>query len=272
MSKMKKVIAIFGMPRSGTSFLGQILDSCSNVAYRLEPIFSYKLKNIVDENSTKEEFLSFFEKAYNSDEDEFMNQVEKRKKGHYPTFKKDEKIYLAFKTTRFHNILPTLMKYFNEEELKVISLVRHPAGAIYSWINHPNEFPVNCDYKTEWRSGNCRKTEKEEFWGFDDWKKVMSQHIELEMKYNNFRIFQYENIVRNIELETQEIFNFAGIPYTDQTREFLLESQSKNIDDPYAVYKNKDVISKWRKNLDIEIQTEIIKDIEISSLKKFLVD
>ena len=43
---MKKVIAIFGMPRSGTSFLGQILDSSPSVAYRLEPIFSYKLKNI----------------------------------------------------------------------------------------------------------------------------------------------------------------------------------------------------------------------------------
>ena len=243
---MKKIIAIFGMPRSGTSFLGQILDSCPNVAYRLEPIFSYKLKNLVDENSTKEEFLDFFQKAFDSGEDEFMNQVEKRGKGHYPTFEKLGEDTLVIKTTRFHNILPTLMKYFNEDELAVISLVRHPAGTIYSWINHPNEFPVDCDYKKEWRSGNRRKTAKEEFWGFDDWKEVMTQRIELEKKYRNFKIFQYENIVSDIEEEVKTLLDYLEIPYTAQTKQFLLDAQSKNIDDPYAVYKDKSVTSKWR--------------------------
>ena len=268
---MKKVIAIFGMPRSGTSFLGQVLDSCPSVVYRLEPIFSYKLKNMVDEDSTREQFNNFFQLAFESDEDEFMNQVEKRAKGHYPTFQKSDKESLVFKTTRFHNILPNLMENFHESELKVISLVRHPAGAIYSWINHPKEFPANCDYKIEWRNGLCRKTAKEEFWGFDDWKKVMLQHIELEKKYPNFKIFQYENIVSNIEEEIKALFDYIEVPYTEQTKQFLLESQSKNIDDPYAVYKDKSVTSKWKTQLDEDIQDEIINEIKGTVLEGFLV-
>lgn len=269
---MRKVIAIFGMPRSGTSFLGQVLDSCPDVAYRLEPLFAYKLKNMVDENSSKDQFIDFFEKAFDSDEDEFMNQIEKRAKGHYPTFDKKEPVYLGFKTTRFHNILPTMLKYFAEDELKVISLVRHPSAAIYSWITHPNEFPADADYKSEWRSGTCRKTAKEEFWGFDDWKKVMTLHSELEKTYPNFRIFQYENIIHGIEHEIVDIFAFAGIPYTEQTKKFLHDAQSKNIDDPYAVYKDKSVVSKWKKNLDIAIQNEIICELQSSPLKRFLVE
>lgn len=269
---MGKVIAIFGMPRSGTSFLGQVLDSSPEIAYRLEPIFSYKLKNMVDENSTKEKFIEFFEKAFEANEDEFMNQIERRAKGHYPIFKNKKPIYLGFKTTRFHNILPTMMEYFQNDDLKVISLVRHPAGAIHSWINHPKEFPQNLDYKKEWRSGACRKTAKEEFWGFEDWKIVMKQHIKLEKKYPNFKIFQYENIIHNLEEEIKKLFNFAGLRYTKQTIEFLKESQSKNIDDPYAVYKDKSVTSKWKTRLDLEIQQEIENDIKGTDLEVFLVE
>ena len=272
MSRIKKVIAIFGMPRSGTSFLGQIFDSSPQVAYRLEPIFSYKLKNMVNDKSTKEDFLAFFEKAFDSHDDDFMNQTEKRKKGHYPVFQKTKEDVLVFKTTRFHNLLPNLMELFDEDFLQVISLVRHPAGAISSWVTHPNEFPSNFDYKEEWRSGSCRKSSVEEFWGFEDWKDVTSQHLNLENKYRNFHIFQYEDIVNNITDETKKIFDFSKIPYTRQTEDFLIKSQDKHIDDPYAVYKDKSVTLKWKKNLDKYIQKQIIDETKQSQLKRFLVE
>jgi len=270
MSKVKKVIAIFGFPRSGTSFLGQIFDSCPSIAYRLEPIFSYKLKNMVSENSTKEEFIDFFEKAFDSVDDEFMNQVEKREKGLYPIFQKTEGDVLVIKTTRFHHILPTLLKLFDKDFLKIVSLARHPAGVIYSWINHPNEFPSGYDYHDEWRTGSCRKNAIEEFWGFDDWKSVMTRHIELEEKYDNFKIFQYENLIKNIEDETAKLFDYTGVSYTEQTAKFLRESQGKHIDNPYAVYKDKSVTSKWVNNLDYYIQEEIINECSGTALLKFL--
>lgn len=269
---MEKIIAIFGMPRSGTSYLGQILDSNINVAYRLEPIFSYKFKNIVDENSSKNEFRDFFIKAFEEDNDEFMNQLDKKKNGFYPIFQKSNPKYLVFKTTRFHKILPKLLSYFDSEELKIISLVRHPAGAIYSWISNPKEFPQEFNYSEEWRSGRCRKTAKEEFWGFEDWKKVMLLHTKLENKHKNFKIFQYENIVQSCIKEVKSIFKFVGLEYSDQTEKFLFESQSKHIADPYAVYKNKSVAIKWMKKLDKDIQNQIINETKKIKLERFLVE
>ena len=269
---MRRVIAIFGMPRSGTSYLGQIIDSSKDVAYRLEPIFSYRLKNKVDENSTREEFKQFFELAYNAADDEFMNQLDKRKSGIYPIFEKSETSILAFKTTRFHQILPSLLELFSEDELRVVCIVRHPAGAISSWLRNPREFPPNIDYRSthEWRTGNCRKTAKEEFWGFDDWLNVTSVHINLESRYRNFKIFQYEDIVINPKQKVKEIFDFCGLSFEEQTLKFLKDSQSDSIDDPYAVFKDPSVINQWKKKLDIDIQNEIIKDVRKSNLERFL--
>jgi len=269
---MKRVIAVIGMPRSGTSFTGQIFDSHPHTVFRMEPLFAYKLKNIIDENSTKNEYLNFLKKAYESDEDFFMNQLDKRENGSYPTFQKSNKDILVIKTTRFHEMLETFLKYFDEDFFKVVCIVRHPAGAISSWINHPKEFPKGFDYRDEWRTGNCKKTAKEEYWGFEDWKKITTQHTELERKYSNFKIFQYEDIVNNIKDKTSELFKFTNLDMNKQTNDFLLECQSKEIEDPYAVYKNKTVISKWKYQLDKDIQDIIINEIKNTQLEQFLVE
>ena len=38
-------LALFGCPRSGTSWLGQIFNSAPDVAYRYQPLFSYEFKD-----------------------------------------------------------------------------------------------------------------------------------------------------------------------------------------------------------------------------------
>ena len=91
-------------------------------------------------------------------------------------------------------------------------------------------------------------------------------------KYTNFKIFQYENIIHNLEEEIKKLFNFAGLRYTKQTIKFLKESQSKNIDDHYAVYKDSSVASKWKTKLDLDIQKEIENDIKGTDLEVFLVE
>lgn len=52
---MIKPIAIFGVPRSGTSWLGQLFNSSERVAYRYQPLFSYAFKGRLNENSTLDE-------------------------------------------------------------------------------------------------------------------------------------------------------------------------------------------------------------------------
>ena len=269
---MKKVIAIFGMPRSGTSFIGQILDSSPDVSFRMEPIFSYKLKNIVDENSAKEEYINFFDKAFDSNEDVFMNQFEQRKKGIYPIFAKKDPDMLVFKMTRFHQIIPTLLKHFDSSFLKIVVVVRNPCGAINSWLSHPNEFPQHCDKFKEWKTGNCRKTAKEEFWGFNDWKEVTLMHMEMEKKYKNLKIFRYEDAVKDIDSFTKKLFEFTDLKKTKQTDEFIGKCQNRNDADPYSVFKNKSVAIKWKKDLDKAILEEIYKDLKGTKLETFLID
>ena len=45
-----KIILITGVARSGTSWIGQIIDSSPEVVYRFQPLFSYAFKGFLDSN------------------------------------------------------------------------------------------------------------------------------------------------------------------------------------------------------------------------------
>lgn len=257
------------MPRSGTSWLGQLFDSSPDVAYRLEPIFSYAFKNVVDEYSSRDEYQRFFNGIYCS-HDDFMLQNDKRRAGTYPIFQKNlQPSILAFKTTRFHHLMETMLIYFNN--LKMVSIVRHPCGAICSWLNTAREFPANADPNTEWRTGACRKTAKEEFWGFDDWKEVTRLHLSLQKKYpKQFTIIRYEDLVNETTQVLSEVFKFIGLEMNVQTETFIKSCHIRHDVDSYSVFKSKQVVDAWRTLLPADIQQTIISEIEGTDLAIFL--
>ena len=266
----RKIIVIVGMPRSGTSWLSQIFDSSPGVRFRLSPLFSYSFKNAVDEHSTYEDYKAVFDGAYLS-RDDFMEQTRNRELGHYPSFKeKDEDPeYLVIKMTRFHNLIGTMLDYF--EHLNIVAIVRHPCGAINSWLMTPKEFPRDANPMVEWRTGACRKTGPEEFWGFEDWKEVTRLHLRLQAEYpERFIIVQYEDVVSQPVANTRELFEFVGLPYTQQTDNFLVESQSRHDEDTHATFKNPNVKDRWKSALHPDIQKEIINEIEGTDLERFL--
>ena len=258
------------MPRSGTSWLGQIVDSSPQVRFRLSPLFSYAFKNAVDEHSSKDEYERVFQGAYESD-DVFMCRTKERKAGQYPIFeyKDDYPEFLAIKMTRFHNLISRMLELF--ENLKMVSLVRHPCGAIHSWLTTSNEFPQDADPLQEWRTGACRKTRPEEFWGFEDWKSVTRLHMDLEEKFpDRFIILQYETLDNHPIPETKKLFDFLGLEYTEQTDRFLKACHQQHDEDSYAVFKDPSVQDQWKKELDPVIQAEIIDEIKNTDLARFL--
>ncbi|NVN98670.1 MAG: sulfotransferase [Geobacteraceae bacterium] len=267
----RTIVALIGMPRSGTSWLGQLFDSSPEVAYRLEPIFSYAFKNVVDEHSTKEEYNQFFEGIYRS-QDDFMLQTDKRIAGTYPVFiKNDFQPFLVFKTTRFHNLLDPMLSYL--ENLKMVCIVRHPCGSICSWLNTPREFPTAADPKTEWRSGACRKTANEEFWGFNDWKVVTLKHLELHKKYpDRFKIIKYEDLVGDTSKVIADLYDFAGLTMSKQTYEFIKSCHLRHDDDSYSVFKDKKVVNNWRGILDASIVSTILNELKGTTLEQFTID
>ncbi len=247
------------------------MDSSPQVAFRLSPLFSHALKNIVDENSGKGDFEQMFIKAYMANDNEFMNQLDRRKAGHYPIFKEKNANpdFLVIKDTRYHNLITRMLELL--DNLKMLAIVRHPCGAIHSWLTNPGEFPGGANPNVEWRTGACRKTGPEEFWGFDDWKKVTRLHLELEKSFSGrFRIVQYENLVKEPIQQTKDLFAFVDLEFTRQTEDFLVASQQIDDPDPYAVFKKPDTKDHWRSKLAPDIQNEIIRDIQNTELARFL--
>ena len=265
-----KLILLMGMPRSGTSWLSQIFDSHPDVRFKLSPLFSYKLKNAVGEKSTSQEWIEFLNKVYKT-EDEFMDQTYRREAGDYPVFpeKKRKPRFLVIKDTRYHNLVKKMLRVV--PDVKIIYIVRNPCGAIYSWLTTPKEFPEYADPLKEWRTGSCRKTGVEEFWGFNDWVSVTDIYMELQKKYpERIKIIQYEDLVDNAGKLTEEMFTFSGLRVVKQTLDFLKKSQFINSPNKYAVYKRPDVKYKWRQGLDKTIVDKIYKELKGTKFEKFL--
>jgi hypothetical protein len=265
----KQVTWISGMPRSGTTWLSQIFASSPDVRLKFCPLFSYEFKNKLDQNSNKADWLKLFKDVYNT-ESEYLDQDYLRKDGLVPSFinKKQAPEHLVIKSTRFHQLLPNILRLHSE--IKFVHIVRHPCASLYSWLSNPYEFPSNADPKIEWRTGNCRKNEFGEFWGFIDWKCTTEQALKLEKLYRDrFKVIRYEDLMQSPKLFAQELFNFCGLKYEQSTEDFLMLSHSKHDENKRSVFKSPDQILQWHEYLDSSIVSEILNDIEGTELEQF---
>lgn len=264
---------ITGMPRSGTSWFAQIFDSHPNVRFRLSPLFAYRFKNVLNDSSTPQQWSHFFEMVYEV-HDEFMEQTDKKRDGRYPVFERKEydPAILVIKSTRFHNLVTGALRKVGE--LKVLHIVRNPCGAINSWLKAPGEFPPDADVDENWRSGRVRKTGPEEFWGFDDWKRVTRMYLELQKVLpDKVRVVRYENLVDNPLATISTVFEWVGLKLDKQTLDFLSLSMSSHTEDQYAVYKDAAKVRiQWQSELPTRIIETIKNELSGTELEYFLRD
>lgn len=263
---MKNIVALYGVPRSGTSWLGQILDSCPDVAYRYQPLFSYRFKNRITTEDTKEEMERFFQELYEEKEDAFLNQADKRESGMYPDFEKKSlrPSVLAYKEVRYLYTIPLLLEKFSRERLKIVGIVRNPCDVLESWINAPSEYKPEWDIFKEWNFAE-RKNEyrPENYYGYYKWKEYIKMTADMQIKYPDafFRV-RYEDLVKDAEESAEKIFSFLEIPFDAQTKNFILESQSRTEENAYSVYREKRKDRLRKVYLPEEIREKIIKDLK----------
>ncbi|MBK9627025.1 MAG: sulfotransferase [Flavobacteriales bacterium] len=165
-----QLVSIQSVPRSGSSWLGQIFRSSDQVAFRFQPLFSYAFKGRLDPHSSREEILEFFEDIHRTDDD-FVLQRDAAIHVDYPAVQEPATAsHVVMKEVRYNNIVRNLLEQV--PEIKVIGLVRHPCAVIDSWIHAPREFDPQWSIAEEWRLGAKKNQGRpEEFFGFDKWKK-----------------------------------------------------------------------------------------------------
>lgn len=266
----EQVISIAGVARSGTTWLGEIMNSSPDVAYRFQPLFSYAFKDRVGINSPPQEYEAFLSELYASN-DAFLLQTDKREAGILPRFAKhDAPRTLVMKKARYHYLHIRFLHYV--PHLKLVPIVRNPCAVLASWMANPKEFPPGSDPWTEWRFGACKNEGREEnFFGFYKWRESTRIFLDLQAMFpDRVRIVRYEDLVENPVRISKALFDFVGLDFGDQTRRFLDESGKRHTDNPYAVYKHKGVKDHWKQTLDHRIAEDIEQELKDTDLERFI--
>src|SRR5688572_30208522 len=124
MNKYKVVVGIHGVPRSGTSWLAQIINSDPLVKLKFQPLFSYAYKDFIDENAGIDQIKEFYDKIWSNEEDAFLNLKDQVIHQNYPTFiKSTEPTYLVFKQVHHHFILKNLIS--QDKDIRLLLTIRN---------------------------------------------------------------------------------------------------------------------------------------------------
>lgn len=259
-------IAIFSVPRSGSTWLGQIFNSSPHVTYRFQPNFAYSFPEHLTENASRAEILNFYDRLLNTD-DPFVNaeiSISSRKN---IQFDKQEIKALVFKETHYLHVIENLLE---NSDTKVIGLVRSPFATINSWLNTPKEFHPGWNIEEEWvLAPSKNKGKKENYFGYQKWKEVTDLFFRLKDQYpERFLCVSYEDLLEDTKGQIKIIFDFCQLPFTKQTETFIEQASKKNEEDPYSVFKKKSKDDQWKTSLPNFIKKEILEDEGFKELNK----
>lgn len=261
-------IAIHSVPRSGSSWLGEIINSSPDVNYAYQPLFSYEFKSRLDENSSLTDINKLYQEISRS-EDEFIRQSADRLSGKKPLFMKNEVLpAIAYKEVRYHYILDNLLK--KDLEIKIIGLVRNPISVINSWYNAPREFRKDLGWQLSQELMDADKKNqdrKEDYFGLNKWIETTLIFEYLKIAFpDRFMLVQYEELCLDTLTQVKNIFDFIGLEYGMQTADFL--NQKSTVKGTYSVIKNKNSLNEI--NLDFSIIEEIKNKINHCHLDKYI--
>lgn len=265
---MQKV-AIFGVPRSGTSWLAHIFNSHPDVALRFQPLFSYGHKGALSSSSSATEIRAFFDDILHST-DEFATMKAEMQKD-YPVFDKSpQPTHIVFKETRYLNLIGNMLRQC--PEIRIVGIVRNPLAVLASWISAPREFDRQWDVSAEWRTAPGKNRGRpEEFYGFDKWKEFTANCLSYSEQFpRQFLLLRYDRLNQSPLPTTQSAFAFCGLKVCKQVRDFLAASKSRHDPNPYSVYRGAASDDRWQEILADDIVSEVITELDGTPLADFL--
>lgn len=267
-------IAIHGVPRSGTTWLGEIFNSNEHVIYKYQPLFSYAFKSFLDEHATAARIDAFFA-ALATSADPFLDQSEQRARGDLPVFAKSTPTHVVYKEVRYHHILANLLQ--QDPDLRLVALIRNPLAVMASWLAAPREFrrDLGWDVGQEWRAAPAKNAGRpEEFNGFDKWLEAARLFHALAAQHpDRVQVVSYSELLIDTERVIRRLCAFTGLAFTPQMQTFLHSSRTQNKADAYSVYRSKAVIDDgWKTTLDDSIVAAIRSALADTALAQYLDD
>tara|TARA_R110001583_G_scaffold18565_1_gene73745 strand:+ start:1889 stop:2701 length:813 start_codon:yes stop_codon:yes gene_type:complete len=264
-------VAIHSVPRSGSSWLGEIINSSPEVVYKFQPLFSYAFKDALGVFSTTED-VSFFFQQLKASSNEFLDQTADRESGKKPVFQKRSPQVIAYKEVRYHHILENMLAV--DPSLKLVALVRNPLEVLASWHEAPREFrhDLGWSFKEEWRSGASKNAGRpEEFFGYDCWKEAAIIFHRLASIYPE-RVFliNYKDLTSDTYGYVKGLFRFVGLEFSSQTEKFIKHSTNQTVEGDYSIYKGRVNNKLWESVLSKDIIDFIFSDLEGSDLITYL--
>ena len=267
-----KHIAIHSVPRSGSSWLGEIVNSSPSVAYAFQPLFSYKFKGALNAASSRDEIEGFYSNILRTDDD-FVIQYAERRAGTKPNFEKDTISHIAYKEVRYHYILENLLA--QNPSQKAVGLVRNPLAVLSSWKNAPREFRADLgwNFESEWKDAKLKNLNKpEEYFGFERWKETALLFRKFTSKFpDRFKLVFYTDLLTNTEIVTKDVFNFLELDFNMQTQNFISQSTKNRVADTYSVYKKRQHADDgYHSNIPEHIIEEVRRECKEVGLEAFL--
>ncbi len=270
MISIKELIAIHGVPRSGTSWLGQIFNSHPKVAFKFQPLFSYAFKNFLTLDSTEVDIEIFCERILASN-DYFVNMKDPEIHKNYPAFHKNpQPEVLVYKEVRYHYLIPHLLKH--HKKIKFVLIIRNPLSVLTSWAKAPREFKADWKFEEEWKNaGKKNQNRPEEYFGFNKWKETSQLFLDCKRYYpDRVQIISYHDLLKNTNELMDKLFKFSGLQTDVQTLDFINKSRAENHHDPNSVFKTKSEDTEWKNFIPENIIEQINNELKETELIKFL--
>lgn len=264
-------LAIHSVPRSGSTWLGNIFNSHPSMSFKYQPLFSYAFKDYLKTDSSTNTINSFFNEINLSD-DHFINQNEGIEKGIIPLFEKDKDLtHICYKEVRYHNLLENMLR--KDNEIKFILLIRNPLAVLQSWRMSPAEFRIDKGwvFTEEWLDAPKKNLNRqEEFYGFNKWKEVAILFHKLVLEYpERIRLIRYADLLKNTFNTIEQLFDFANLSIPSQTKEFINNSKMTHHNNEYSVYKKKIDDKNWM-DLPKDVIEFVRNDLNNSDLEQYI--
>lgn len=222
-------VAVFGCPRSGTSWLGQLFNAHEAVAYRYQPLFSYEFKDWFGRHGVDAASLAGFGDALLGAKSDFVLQGLRPPKAPSPT-------HLVWKEVRYHQLMAPLVAL---DGLAQLVYIHRPAlDVVNSWYQAPKEFRAGQDIHAEYLHAPSKNTDPSEFNGFERWKASMAMALALAERHPaKVRLVSYLRLRRDPLAQLAALFDRVGLALTPQVRGFVAASTSRHDDDAYGVHR-----------------------------------